>query len=130
MPDEWAIMRNHTIEGERMLRRVGGTLSEVGRIVRSSHEHFDGSGYPDALAGDDIPIEARIVTCCDAYSAMTTDRSYREARSAREGAQELRACSGTHFDPRVVDALLTVVGPIPALVDDGPMEATAGVRLR
>ena len=68
-----------------MLNRVGGVLSEVGRIVRSSHEHYDGSGYPDGLAGEEIPIEARIVTCCDAFSAMTTTRSYRKAMSVRVG---------------------------------------------
>ena len=77
--DEWKVMRRHTIEGERMLKRIGGVLAEVGRIVRASHEDFDGGGYPDGLAGEAIPIEARIVTCCDAFSAMTTTRSYRKA---------------------------------------------------
>jgi HD-GYP domain-containing protein (c-di-GMP phosphodiesterase class II) len=106
--DEWAIMRRHTIEGEEMLSRVGGVLADVGRIVRSSHEHFDGSGYPDGLRGEEIPIEARIVTCCDAFSAMTTNRSYRRAMPAAEAVAELRACAGTQFDPRVVEALIAV----------------------
>ncbi|HEY5816021.1 MAG TPA: HD-GYP domain-containing protein [Solirubrobacterales bacterium] len=107
--EEWKIMHCHTIEGEAMLDRVGGVLAEVGRIVRSSHEHFDGSGYPDGLAGDEIPIEARIVTCCDAFSAMTTTRSYRKAMSEEVAMAELRSCAGTQFDPQVVDALVAVV---------------------
>lgn len=107
--EEWEIMHRHTIEGEAMLDRVGGVLAEVGRIVRSSHEHFDGSGYPDGLAGDEIPIEARIVTCCDAFSAMTTTRSYRQAMSQEVALTELRSCTGTQFDPQVVVALVAVV---------------------
>jgi HD-GYP domain-containing protein (c-di-GMP phosphodiesterase class II) len=103
--DEWKIMHRHTIEGETMLNRVGGVLGDVGRIVRSSHEHFDGSGYPDGLAGEEIPIEARIVTCCDAYSAMTTTRSYRKAMPVEKAIEELRACAGTQFDPEVAATL-------------------------
>jgi len=105
---EWEIMRRHTIEGESMLNRVGGVLADVGRIVRSSHEHYDGSGYPDGLAGEQIPIEARIVTCCDAFSAMTTTRSYRKAMSVEAAVAELNACSGTQFDPEVVRALVAI----------------------
>ena len=97
--DEWKIMHRHTIEGEEMLNRVGGVLSEVGRIVRSSHEHYDGSGYPDGLAGEEIPIEARIVTCCDAFSAMTTTRSYRKAMPLEAAIAELRACAGRSSTP-------------------------------
>lgn len=107
--DEWKIMHKHTIEGETMLNRVGGVLSEVGRIVRSSHEDYDGSGYPDGLAGEEIPIEARIVTCCDAFSAMTTNRSYRKAMPVEDALAELRRCSGTQFDPAVASALETIV---------------------
>jgi putative nucleotidyltransferase with HDIG domain len=107
--DEWVIMHQHTIEGERMLNRVGGVLEEVGRIVRSSHEHYDGSGYPDGLEGEKIPIEARIVTCCDAFSAMTTTRSYRKAMPLESALAELRKCAGTQFDPRVAAALAELV---------------------
>jgi HD-GYP domain-containing protein (c-di-GMP phosphodiesterase class II) len=107
--DEWKVMRRHTIEGEEMLNRVGGVLAEVGRIVRSSHEHYDGSGYPDGLAGDDIPIEARVVSCCDAFSAMTTTRSYRKAMRLEDALAELRACAGTQFDPDVAAALEELV---------------------
>jgi HD-GYP domain-containing protein (c-di-GMP phosphodiesterase class II) len=102
-------MKTHTIIGEQLLERIGGLLGEVGTIVRSCHERWDGRGYPDALAGDDIPLVARIVCACDAWSAMTTDRSYRKARSFEEAAAELRASAGTHFDPRVVDALLATL---------------------
>jgi HD-GYP domain-containing protein (c-di-GMP phosphodiesterase class II) len=108
--DEWELMKTHTIVGEQLLERIGGLLGEVGRIVRSCHERWDGKGYPDALAGEDIPLVARIVCACDAWSAMTTDRSYRKARSVEEAAEELRRSSGTHFDPQVVEALARVLG--------------------
>jgi HD-GYP domain-containing protein (c-di-GMP phosphodiesterase class II) len=107
--DEWSVMKLHTVEGQQMLDRIGGVLGEVGRVVRSSHEHFDGSGYPDRLAGVNIPIEARIVACCDAFSAMTTTRSYRRAMSMEAAREELVRNSGTQFDPRVVAALLEVI---------------------
>jgi HD-GYP domain-containing protein (c-di-GMP phosphodiesterase class II) len=104
--EERALMERHTIEGEHLLLRVGGLLGEIGRVVRSCHERWDGQGYPDGLAGDQIPLLARIVACCDAYNAMTSDRSYRKALPQEEAIAELRACSGTQFDPRVVEALL------------------------
>ena len=111
--DEWAIMRRHTVEGETMLRKVGGVLGDAGEVVRASHEHWDGDGYPDGLSGESIPVEARIVSCCDAFSAMTTDRSYRRARSHAAALAELRRCAGTQFDPEVVGALVSVVGASP-----------------
>jgi HD-GYP domain-containing protein (c-di-GMP phosphodiesterase class II) len=105
-PEERTVMERHTIEGERLLHRVGGLLGEIGRVIRSCHEHWDGNGYPDGLAGDEIPLLARIVACCDAFNAMTSDRSYREALSQHEAVAELRRGRGTQFDPRVVDALI------------------------
>src|SRR5215217_8003137 len=108
--DEWAVMKTHTIEGQRMLDRVGGPLADVGVVVRASHERFDGGGYPDGLAGQAIPLAARLVSVCDAYNAMTTDRSYRKALPLDVAARELRANAGTQFDPAVVEALLDVVG--------------------
>ncbi|HVS84033.1 MAG TPA: HD-GYP domain-containing protein [Gaiellaceae bacterium] len=108
-PEERAIVNMHTIEGQRLLERVGGRLAEVGRIVRSCHERWDGGGYPDGLAGEQIPLEARIVSCCDAYSAMTTHRPYREALSEEAAIAELKANEGTQFDPQVVAALLSVL---------------------
>jgi HD-GYP domain-containing protein (c-di-GMP phosphodiesterase class II) len=105
-PEERGIMNAHTIEGEKMLERVGGLLGAVGSIVRSCHEHYDGSGYPDGLAGEEIPLVARIVCCCDAFHAMTSDRSYRKALPLEVALEELRSNRGTQFDPRVVDALI------------------------
>ena len=93
----------------RTLEQVGGLLGEVGRIVRSCHERVDGAGYPDGLAGEEIPLIARIECCCDAYSAMTTDRPYRKARSSEAALEELRACAGTQFDPVVVEAVARVI---------------------
>jgi len=111
--DEWVVIKTHTIEGQRMLDRVGGLLSQVGRIVRSSHEKWDGTGYPDGLVGDQIPVGSAIVCCCDAFNAMTTDRSYRDAMSLEEATEELQANSGTQFSPAVVEALLRVLNEDP-----------------
>ena len=107
--EERAIMNMHTIEGEHMLEKVGGLLGDVGHIVRSCHERWDGAGYPDGLAGDDIPLVARIVACCDAYNAMTTDRPYRKALSVETALEELDANAGTQFDPVVVTSLARVL---------------------
>ncbi|HWO16449.1 MAG TPA: HD domain-containing phosphohydrolase, partial [Solirubrobacterales bacterium] len=107
--DEWTIMKRHTIEGERMLQQVGGVLAQVGKIVRASHEDYDGSGYPDGLVGEEIPIEARIVTCCDAFSAMTTTRSYRKAMPIEKAIAELHSCAGTQFDPEVARVLASLI---------------------
>jgi putative nucleotidyltransferase with HDIG domain len=111
--DEWVVIKTHTIEGQRMLDRVGGLLSRVGRIVRSSHEKWDGTGYPDGLVGDQIPVGSAIVCCCDAFNAMTTDRSYRDAMPLDEAIEELEANSGTQFNPAVVEALLRVLNEDP-----------------
>jgi HD-GYP domain-containing protein (c-di-GMP phosphodiesterase class II) len=105
-PEERAVMERHTLEGERLLLRVGGLLGEIGRFVRSCHERFDGSGYPDGLRGEEIPLLARIVACCDAFNAMTSDRSYRKAMPVADAMVELRRVSGTQFDPSVVAALI------------------------
>jgi putative nucleotidyltransferase with HDIG domain len=107
--DEWRVMKTHTIEGQRMLDRVGGSLRDVGIVVRASHESWDGTGYPDGLAGEQIPLAARIVACADAFSAMTTDRSYRRALHRDDAIEELRRNAGTQFDPRVVDATIVIV---------------------
>jgi putative nucleotidyltransferase with HDIG domain len=106
---EWELMKTHTIEGQRMLDRVGGPLADIGRIVRASHEHWNGRGYPDGLTAAGIPREATVVAACDAFNAMTTDRSYRRARSPREAVQELRDHAGRQFAPDVVDAIVRVV---------------------
>ncbi len=124
--DEWVVIKTHTIEGQRMLDRVGGLLSQVGRIVRSSHEKWDGSGYPDGLVRDQIPVGSAIVSCCDAFNAMTTDRSYRDAMSLEEAIEEIEANSGTQFSPAVVEALLRVLREDPLTGGSrGPRAVTA-----
>jgi HD-GYP domain-containing protein (c-di-GMP phosphodiesterase class II) len=112
--EERAIIELHTIHGEQLLSQVGGLLTEVGQIVRSCHERYDGRGYPDGLAGEDIPVVARIVCCCDAFNAMTTTRSYRAAMSVAEARDELARNRGTQFDPVVVDAILALTTAAPA----------------
>jgi HD-GYP domain-containing protein (c-di-GMP phosphodiesterase class II) len=107
---EWLVIKQHTVWGEEMLKAVGGILGEIGAIVRSCHERFDGDGYPDGLLGESIPLIARIIFACDTFSAMTTDRSYRKARSAAEAVAELRRNAGTQFDPTVVDVLIGIIG--------------------
>jgi putative nucleotidyltransferase with HDIG domain len=121
---EWAIMKTHTVEGQRMLERIGGVLARVGVVVRASHERWDGGGYPDGLAGEAIPLAARIVSACDAYNAMTTDRSYRRALPAAEAVAELERCAGSQFDPAVVTALVEVVAASPRQAPDWQLTVT------
>jgi HD-GYP domain-containing protein (c-di-GMP phosphodiesterase class II) len=108
--DERALIETHAVEGEQMLEQVGGVLGHIGRLVRSCHEHWDGRGYPDGLVGGQIPRVARIVCACDGFSAMTTDRPYRAARTEEEALAEMQRCAGTQFDPQVVAALARVSG--------------------
>jgi two-component system cell cycle response regulator len=105
--DEWAYMKRHTLIGERFLLSVPA-LRAVGRLVRSSHERWDGDGYPDGLAGEDIPLGARIISVCDAYDAMVTDRPYRRGTDRASALDELQRCAGSQFDPRVVTAFCAV----------------------
>ena len=107
--DEWKIMRQHTVAGQRMLDKVGGSMTDVGAIVRASHERWDGGGYPDGTAGEDVPLPARIVSVADTFHAITTTRPYRPAQTPEAAVKELRACAGTQFDPEVVDALVRVL---------------------
>jgi putative nucleotidyltransferase with HDIG domain len=108
-PDEWKIIETHTLEGQKMLDRVGGFMRDVGLIVRSHHERWDGRGYPDGLAGEAIPLEARVISCCDSWDAMRSDRSYRKALSHEVARAELVANSGHQFDPRIVATLLKLI---------------------
>jgi HD-GYP domain-containing protein (c-di-GMP phosphodiesterase class II) len=123
--DEWLVIKAHTIEGQRMLDQVGGLLSDVGQIVRSSHEKWDGTGYPDGLVGNQIPVGSAIVCCCDAFNAMTTDRSYRDAMPLGEAIAEIEANSGTQFSPAVVAALLSVLREDPLTVGSRGPRAVA-----
>lgn len=104
---EWAYMRRHTLIGERILRAASG-MEEVAAIVRSSYERLDGQGYPDGLTGAAIPLEARIVSACDAFHAMVSNRSYRVGMSVEDALAELERCAGSQFDPEVVGALSAV----------------------
>ncbi len=106
--DEWRMVRQHTLVGERILAG-SPALTGVGLIVRSTHEHWDGTGYPDGLVGEAIPLAARVICACDAYSAITSDRPYGAARSAAEAMAELRRCAGSQFDPKVVDVLCALL---------------------
>jgi HD-GYP domain-containing protein (c-di-GMP phosphodiesterase class II) len=101
-------MQTHTVEGQRMLNRIGGLLGRVGLIVRASHERWDGGGYPDGLAQEAIPLAARIVCACDAFNAMTTHRPYRSAMPRAAAIAELEAEAGRQFDPHVVQTLVGV----------------------
>ncbi|MGZ4333203.1 MAG: bifunctional diguanylate cyclase/phosphohydrolase [Gaiellaceae bacterium] len=108
-PSDWEVVRQHTIAGERIVGRVAG-LEAIADAVRASHERWDGAGYPDGLAGESIPLVARIVTVADAYAAMTSvDRPYREPLSYEEAEAEIVRCAGTQFDPSVVQALVAAL---------------------
>ena len=105
--EEWDFMRRHTIVGERILS-AAPALNEAAKIVRSSHERWDGWGYPDGLAGEDIPLGARVIAVCDAYDAMVSPRPYRSVVSPEQAVAELDQCAGSQFDPRVVEAFKAV----------------------
>jgi HD-GYP domain-containing protein (c-di-GMP phosphodiesterase class II) len=107
--DEWLLIKQHTLIGERIITAAGSSLHEVGRIVRASHERLDGTGYPDALAGDEIPLGARIIGVCDAFDAMTTTRPYSPALAREEALAELERCAGSQFDPELVAAFVRLV---------------------
>jgi putative nucleotidyltransferase with HDIG domain len=106
--EEWSLMRIHTVEGERMVR-AGGFGAELAYVVRSTHERWDGDGYPDGLRGRAIPFSARIVFAADAYDAMTSSRPYRAALPAAAAVRELRRGSGTQFDPIIAGRLAAIV---------------------
>jgi HD-GYP domain-containing protein (c-di-GMP phosphodiesterase class II) len=102
-PTEWSFIRRHTIIGERIVA-AAPALRQVAALVRASHEHWDGSGYPDGLAGDEIPLGARIVAVCDAFDAMVANRPYRVGMPPDLALAELWRCAGSQFDPAVVSA--------------------------
>ena len=102
---EFDEVKQHTVVGARMVERVA-RLGKVHQLVRWSHERWDGTGYPDGLAGTAIPLGSRVIFACDAYDAMVSDRPYRAAMSLDEALGELRAGAGSQFDPEVVDALV------------------------
>jgi two-component system cell cycle response regulator len=130
--EEWDFMRQHTLLGERILS-AASSLRSVGSIVRSSHERWDGKGYPDGLAGEEIPLASRIVFVCDAYDAMVSERPYAKRVPREDALAELRRCAGEMFDPRVVEAfcesaphLKNAVERTAATLDGHPSESSAG----
>ena len=125
LPEEMELMRAHVRVGHDLLHNVPA-LRAVADIVLHHHERWDGAGYPDGLRGDEIPLPARIVAAVDAYCAMITRRSYKEAYSDDHARAELRRCSGTQFDPRVVDALLAVLDTPESADRDDDYDAECG----
>ena len=115
---EWTLMHGHTITGERIVASAPA-LMPVAKLVRSSHERWDGDGYPDGLAGEEIPLGARVITLCDAFQAMVEDRPWQRRRTPDEALAELRRCAGTQFDPRLVEVFEAQVFPWLAERDDG-----------
>jgi diguanylate cyclase (GGDEF)-like protein len=115
--DEWVFVRRHTLTGEWIMS-AAPALASAAKLVRSSHERWDGAGYPDGLRGEEIPLEARILGVCDAYAAMIGDRPYRAALTHKQAIAELQANAGTQFDPAVVDAAVAVLREPLTLVRD------------
>jgi HD-GYP domain-containing protein (c-di-GMP phosphodiesterase class II) len=107
---EWSLISSHTIIGERILG-AAPALAGVAELVRSSHERWDGKGYPDRLRGEQIPVGARIISVCDSFDAMTSNRAYRLAMTPRDAVAELERCAGTQFDPLVVAAFVAAMQP-------------------
>ena len=135
-PVEWELMKNHAIAGERILS-AAPALTSIARMVRSSHERWEGGGYPDGIAGEDIPLGARIIAACDAYHSMITLRVYGGTLDRDQAIEELRRCAGHQFDPAVVETLCGVCGatdregagryipPVQLSLPDGQAAATA-----
>jgi diguanylate cyclase (GGDEF)-like protein len=121
---EWGFMREHTIVGDRILS-AAPALEGVAKLVRASHERYDGRGYPDQLRGEEIPLGARIVTVCDAFNAMTSDRPYRPALAVQDALDELHRCAGRQFDPAVVRAFSLIVSGIGGRKPDEELGAWA-----
>jgi putative nucleotidyltransferase with HDIG domain len=129
-PEEWLVVKTHTVAGQEMLDRVGGVFEKIGHVVRSSHERWDGGGYPDGLAGEEIPLASAIVACSDAFNAMTTDRPYRKGMPVEDALAELRSCAGSQFHPRVVDVLARVVERSLAPSDEATEPSPTGALAR
>ena len=107
--EEWVVMRTHSVIGRQILEEIGGVFQQLATIIVAHHERWDGTGYPNQLAGEAIPVHARILTVVDAFDAMTSRRVYREPLSALQARAELLRCSGNQFDSQVVEAFLQVL---------------------
>ncbi len=123
--EEWTFMKQHTVMGEQIIAAAGPSLDRIGPLVRASHERWDGNGYPDGLAGEEIPLGARIITICDSFRAMLDERSYKPAMSIHDALWELRRCAGTQFDPQLVEVFCRIVSERAggALPTDAPAPA-------
>jgi diguanylate cyclase (GGDEF)-like protein len=120
-PGERAFIEQHTIMGERILS-AAPALTAIGRLVRHSHERFDGEGYPDGLRGEEIPLGARVIHVCDAFEAMTSDRPYKRAMTSEAALAELARCANTQFDARVADVFRSMVEQGEESIPDGERE--------
>jgi diguanylate cyclase (GGDEF)-like protein len=107
--EEWEFMKQHTVMGEQIIAAAGPSLERIGPLVRASHERWDGKGYPDGLAGEEIPLGARIITICDSFRAMLDVRAYKPAMALDDALAELRRCAGSQFDPALVDVFCRIV---------------------
>ncbi len=107
--DEWTFMKQHTVMGEQIIAAAGPPLERIGPLVRASHERWDGKGYPDGLAAEEIPLGARIITICDSFHAMLDERVYKSAMTLQDALWELRRCAGTQFDPHLVEVFCRLV---------------------
>jgi len=126
---EWSLIRQHTVVGERIIRSVP-QLEEVGRLVRHSHERWDGGGYPDGLSGEQIPLASRIVFCADTFHAIRSDRSYRRGRSAQAALAQIACAAGSQLDSAIVDALLSAAERLRTTVRSGAIGVTTTLRSR
>ena len=127
--EEWAVMRRHPEIGRQILAQVGGVFQHLAEIVVAHHERWDGKGYPRGIAGEDIPMSARILTVVDSYDAMTSRRVYREPLSMEQAKTELLRCSGTQYDPEVVEAFLRILDtPESVAVEAGTQQVTSPVE--
>lgn len=126
---EWNLTRQHTVVGERIIRSVQ-PLDQVGRLVRHSHERWDGGGYPDGLAGEQIPLASRIIFCADTFHAIRSDRPYRGGRTARAALEEIARAEGSQLDPKVVAALIRAADRLRAIARSGAGGLTATLRSR
>ena len=102
-------MKRHTSMGEQIIAAGGPALEQIGPLVRASHERWDGTGYPDHLAGEQIPLGARIIAICDSFRAMIDARVYKKSMSIEDALAELRRCAGTQFDPNLVEVFCAMV---------------------
>jgi diguanylate cyclase (GGDEF)-like protein len=125
---EWRFMKQHTVMGEQIIAAAGPSLDRIGPLVRASHERWDGKGYPDGLAGDEIPLGARIITICDSFRAMLDERVYKPAMTLQDALAELRRCAGTQFDPHLVEIFYRLVSERAARAVAGAQPTDAPAR--